>query len=146
MRLRRFRPEDQRRVREICEAGLAERFDVFDGGANPDLVDIQRSYLDAGHEFLVAEEDEGVIAACGCLLPEAEPARVVRLSVDRAHRRRGIGRALVHECRELVSRAGRRELLVYTEPHWQDALTLYESLGFRRFGRDEVDLHLRLRW
>ena len=54
--------------------------------------------------------------------------------------------ALVRECRELVSRAGRRELLVYTEPHWQDALTLYESLGFRRFGRDEVDLHLRLRW
>jgi hypothetical protein len=53
--VRAFQRSDQGRARELIESGLGEHFGYVDADANPDLQDIDSSYLSLGHAFFVAE-------------------------------------------------------------------------------------------
>ena len=72
--------------------GLAEHFGFIDPSLNPDLHDIESSFITAG--FFVAEYDGNVIGTVG-LLFESRRARIVRMSVDKDHRKTGIASALL---------------------------------------------------
>lgn len=143
--LRDFVPGDQAAVRELVLGGLRERWgDAYDPSANPDLDDISASYVDAGVEVVVVEIASEIVAT-GMLRPEGDRrGRIVRVSVDQAHRRRGFGRQVVQE---LVRRARRRnmvEVVVLTDTPWASALALYRSCGFEDIGQDDTDSHLAL--
>jgi putative acetyltransferase len=56
------------------------------------------------------------------------------LMVARAHRRRGIGLALMHAAEEWARRAGVRKLELHVLPHNEAALGLYRKLGYREEG------------
>ena len=145
MFIREFEPRDQRQACSLIVEGLGEHFGFIDGSRNPDLEDIYSNYLGQGHLFFVAEVDAQLVGSAGLLLQSASEARVVRMSVDRTHRRRGIATALLDR---LVAEAGRRSictLVVATEPHWQAAIGLYRRYGFVPYGRDAVDVHMQLR-
>jgi ribosomal protein S18 acetylase RimI-like enzyme len=144
--MRDFAPGDQQKVRELVLGGMRERWgDAYDASANPDLDDIAASYVGRGAEVVVLEIGGGILAT-GMLLSEGElRGRIVRVSVDRAHRRQGFGRQVVEE---LVGRARRRgmlEVVVRTDTPWTSALALYRSCGFQDVGRDATDTHFALR-
>lgn len=126
-------------MRALVLAGMRERWgDRFDPAANPDADDVWGSYVARGAEVVVVavvEEaggggDAGVVAT-GTLVPQADGSgRILRVAVDRRHRRRGLARLVVAE---LVERAGRRALdrvVVTTDTAWPDAVALYRSCGF----------------
>jgi ribosomal protein S18 acetylase RimI-like enzyme len=143
--MRVFAPGDQERVRELVLGGMRERWgDAYDPSANPDLDNISTSYVDRGAEVVVVEMD-GEIVAMGMLQPEGDGrGRIVRVSVDRAHRRQGFGRQVVEE---LVRRARRRsmlEVVVLTDTPWTSAVALYRSCGFDDVGQDDTDSHFAL--
>jgi ribosomal protein S18 acetylase RimI-like enzyme len=60
-------------------------------------------------------------------------AEVMKLMVRRAHRRRGIARALMHAARDLALRSGRTLLLLDVRTGGP-AEALYRSLEFVKFG------------
>jgi ribosomal protein S18 acetylase RimI-like enzyme len=129
--LRDFDPRDQRPVRELIFRGMRERWgERFDPTSNSDVEDISSSYVERGAEVVVAEI-AGRIVGTGTLLPLDEASgRIVRVGVDRRHRRRGIARAVVVE---LLGRARGRSMttvIVTTDPPWLDAISLYRSCGF----------------
>ena len=118
---------------------------------NPDLDEIAAHYIDTGQRFFVAELEGRIVGTAGLHFEPISPrmgvgeaARIVRMSVDRSNRRRGIASALVDACRQAAQEHGARELRAFTEPHWPDALGFYTSLGFVEYGRDPIDVHLRL--
>jgi GNAT superfamily N-acetyltransferase len=144
--MRNFVSSDQTKVRRLVLAGMRERWgDAYDPQANPDLDDISASYLAQGAEVVVLEVDSNIVAT-GILLPEPERrARILRMSVDRGHRRRGYGRRVVEE---LIRRARRRrivEVVVLTDTPWESARALYLACGFHVTRRDETDTHFALR-
>lgn len=51
--IRQFQPIDQEEARRIVLEGLGEHFGVIDESLNPDLDDIQESFIVAGDEFYV---------------------------------------------------------------------------------------------
>ena len=53
--IRQFQPIDQEEARRIVLEGLGEHFGVIDESLNPDLDDIQESFIVAGDEFYVAQ-------------------------------------------------------------------------------------------
>lgn len=55
--LRRYRPADNDRVREVHEASLRDAGAYVEGVPEPDLEDVVGSYLETGGEFLVGEVD-----------------------------------------------------------------------------------------
>ena len=85
--------------------GLAEHFGFIDPSLNPDLHDIESSFITAGHSFFVAEYDGNVIGTVG-LLFESRRARIVRMSVDKDHRKTGIASALLARCVEATRSRG----------------------------------------
>lgn len=144
MIIRFFGPGDQDAARRVVVAGLGEHFGFIDESLNPDLDDIQASYIASGQLFLVAESEGSIVGTAGLLFESPDEVRIVRMSVRSTHRRRGIATvllsALIDEARERSLGA----LAVRTQPEWVDATSFYTRAGFERFSADEVDVHLRL--
>ena len=44
----------------------------------------------------------------------------------------------------VAKQQGSAEIVAFTEPHWSDAVGFYTTSGFQQYGRDDVDIHLRL--
>jgi GNAT superfamily N-acetyltransferase len=142
--MRDFTPGDQTAVRELVLGGMRERWgDAYDPSANPDLDDISASYINWGAEVVVVDI-EGEIVATGTLLPERNRrGRIVRMSVDAAHRRKGFGRQVVEELVRRARRRGMFEVVVLTDTPWTSALALYRPLGFDYVSQDDTDTHFR---
>jgi ribosomal protein S18 acetylase RimI-like enzyme len=126
---------------------MRERWgDAYDPAANPDLNNISAIYVARGAEVVVVEVG-GDIVATGMLLPEGEArGRIVRVSVDQAHRRQGFGRQVVEELVRRARRRGMLEVVVRTDTPWTSALALYRSSGFDDVGQDATDTHFALRF
>jgi ribosomal protein S18 acetylase RimI-like enzyme len=145
LRLRPFAPADQPAARQLILAGLGEHFGSVDETRNPDLDDIAATYLARGHVFLVVER-AGVLVGTGALLvsDDAPTGQLVRMSVSRAERRHGIGRALVAALVAEAQRRDLRRLTVETNKDWYDAIGLYIASGFREDTLDEESIYLQL--
>ena len=146
--IRPFAPGDQLAARRLILEGLGERWGWVDETRNPDLDDIAAHYLAPGHYFVVVERD-GELIGTGALVAEgAEGAkrqatgRIVRMSVAREHRGRGLGRALVEHLLDEAQQRGCRRVLVETTREWHDAIRLYQRCGFVEYARDDEDVHL----
>ena len=143
MTIRPFRVSDQHDARRLIIDGLGEHFGYVDEAINTDLDDIMESYVRRGAHVIVAEE-EGVIVGTGMLLDESHGVgRIVRMSVDRSHRRRGIARTILESLLSEARRRRFRSIVVATEPEWDDAVGFYRAAGFEPYGSDEVDIFLR---
>lgn len=142
--LRPFRPADQPAARALILAGLAERWGALDPRLNQDLDDIWTSYVAAGGAFLVVER-HGAIVGTGALSVEAAGVgRIERVSVQPAHRRRGLGRAISQALIAEARRRGYRLVVVETTASWRSAITLYQGCGFEPLAQHDGDLHLQL--
>jgi ribosomal protein S18 acetylase RimI-like enzyme len=83
--------------------------------------------------LLVAEDGEGgppvgLAALVGRSTPE------LGMLVDAAHRRRGVGDALVDACVAWARSVGARELVLHVFPHNEGAIALYRKHGFEGRG------------
>lgn len=140
--IRPFAPGDQAAARALILAGLAEHFGWADERANPDTEEITASYVNAGHVFLVAECGAALVGTAGLVLEADGGGRVVRVSVDRAHRRRGIARALLLGLCAAARARGVTRLWMETNDDWPDAIGFYEALGFREYARHDGSVYL----
>lgn len=144
MVIRPFAAADQQAVRRLILAGLGEHFGTIDETCNPDLDDIQTSYLTAGNTFLVVEM-KGEIVGTGALITEDEQeGRLVRMSVATAYRRQGIGQAVVAALVERAKARGFKRLVLETNQGWEDAIGLYRHCGFSESARAHGLVHMEL--
>jgi RimJ/RimL family protein N-acetyltransferase len=94
-----------------------------------------RRYRDAA--VFVAETDEGLVGRLSLGRDPHPASRHVAdlgLMVAAAHRRRGIGRALLQQSVEWAREVGIRKLELHVFPYNEGAIALYEGFGFRREG------------
>jgi N-acetylglutamate synthase-like GNAT family acetyltransferase len=127
--IRPFVPRDQLECRQTILNGLAEHFGFIDESRNPDLNDIEKSYLAAGNDFYVAECDGRIVGTVG-LLFEPGRARIVRMSVAKSHRKQGVATALLDKCIAVAKDRELPEIVAFTEPHWSNAVGFYHAYGF----------------
>ena len=125
-----FEPRDQNAARQLILNGLGEHFGFIDETRNPDIDNIQESYIANGATFFVAELN-GRIVGTGALI-EQEPTigQIVRMSVDRSYRRHGIGRTLMSHLLEVARQRGYIQVQLETNNDWYDVIDFYKSLGF----------------
>ena len=142
--IRPFAPGDQAAARALILAGLVEHFGWADERANPDIEEIAASYVAAGHIFLVAECGAALVGTAGLMLEAGGSGRVVRVSVGRAHRRRGIAGALLWALRAAATERGATRLWMETNDDWPDAIGFYEAMGFREYARHDGSVYLAL--
>jgi ribosomal protein S18 acetylase RimI-like enzyme len=142
--IRPFEPRDQIPVQNLIQEGLAEHFHSFDPALNPDLRDIETTYLQQGSLFLVVEIDKKLVGT-GALIPESENiGRIVRVSVAKSHRRTGIGRLITENLIRAAPQFHYKQIVVETNDDWYDAIRLYQSCGFIEVDRRDGEVHMML--
>jgi ribosomal protein S18 acetylase RimI-like enzyme len=137
-----FVAEYQDDVRKLILEGLSEHFGFVDESLNPDLNDIQAEFIARGQSFVVAHIGDTLVGT-GALIHEKDNiGRIVRMSVNREYRRRGIGKALVEHLLKLAHQRNLERILIETNNDWDDAIGLYKRCGFVEYHRDDVSVYL----
>jgi len=126
--IRAFEANDQQVVKQLILSGLADHFGNINPELNPDLDDIAVRYAD--DVFLVALENDQIIG-CGALVKKDKiTGEIVRMSVERSLRSRGIGRQILAALCDQARRAGFRRVVLETTATWQRVRSFYEASGF----------------
>jgi GNAT superfamily N-acetyltransferase len=142
--IRPFTAADQSAARNLILEGLGEHFGFIDESYNPDLNDIMAHYIAPGQSFIVAEI-HGKIVGTGALISEDERVgRIVRMSVARDERRKGIGQALIAHLIQRARERGFTRLVLETNLAWDDAMGFYRHCGFFEECRTDRLAHLAL--
>ena len=129
-------------ARALVLAGMAEHWGQIDLAMNPDLDNIAEHYRN-GH-FLLAVSDGRPIGT-GAVLPEgAEAMRIVRMSVARESRRRGVATHVLKRLLALAADTGCRRVLCETTETWDDAIHFYLDNGFAIAERRNGEVHFVL--
>lgn len=145
--IRPFAAGDQGAARALVLAGLGEHFGWIDERLNPDLDDIAASYAPPDCRFLVAES-AGDLVGTGALRrtdkQHGHSGEIIRVSVRREWRGKGIGRAIVERLLTAAVEQGLRRVVIETNKDWDDAIGLYRRCGFARYAEDDVSVYLAL--
>ena len=135
MIVRAYRPADRAAVislfrafmQELTPPSLAAEFQTYvERAIREELSRIEDYY---GEAFWVAEDD-GVIGMVGIERRAPDTAEVRRMAVARAHRRKGIGRALLAAAEAFCHQASCRKVVLSTSELQSPARRLYESSGY----------------
>jgi ribosomal protein S18 acetylase RimI-like enzyme len=137
MKIRRYKKPDQTQVWNLHILALQSVPDlVYAGGSwETDLQDIEKSYLDNGGEFLVAELN-GEILGMGAFRKISEScAEIKRMRVHPDHWRQGIGQSILTRLKQMAKEKGYTTLVLDTTIHQVAAQGLYLKNGYTELRR-----------
>ena len=100
---------------------------------NDPYLDIARKLTVQPELFLVASTDEGRIVGTVMGGYDGHRGWLHYLASDPAHRREGIGRALVAEVERLMTAMGCPKIQLMVRPGNEAVLAFYDALGYERF-------------
>lgn len=131
--IRPFEKGDQAEAKALIQAGLAEHFGWLDPTANPDLNDIGLSF-EKGY-FAVAESAGQLVGSGGYLHRDRSTVEFVRMSVDRAFRRHGLGKRLLDHLCEKAQKETYTRVILETNAEWTGVIAFYSAYGFQEIHR-----------
>ncbi|MFC7132912.1 MULTISPECIES: GNAT family N-acetyltransferase [Salinibaculum] len=134
MNVRRYRPGDGEAVRRLHERVLR------DAGTDPadiphpeDIEDVRASYIEAGGEFLVVEDD-GEIVAIGGLRVDGTEGELFRMRVAIDRQGEGIGSRLLDALETAARERGVETLHAETAQRQEKAVEFYPANGYEQVG------------
>ena len=146
MKIRPFEREDQEKCKELILEGLAEHFGSTLNTIkfpNPDLDDISKTYKN--ETFLVVESGGEIIGTGAVIEEDKNTGRVVRMSVSRKNRRKGIGTSILNELRKMAMVRGFQHLVLETTIDWKYVIDFYLGNGFEITGYRKEDKEVDMR-
>jgi GNAT superfamily N-acetyltransferase len=137
-----FQSEHQSEVMNLILDGLVEHWGTLDPSKNPDLQDIGFSYANA--VFLVAWQNNKIIGT-GALVPKSnDTAEIVRMSVAKDMRRKGVGRKIFQRLCEQAKLNGYKRLVLETTETWHEVIEFYKQFGFQETHLLDGDVYFAL--
>jgi GNAT superfamily N-acetyltransferase len=127
LRIAPFDPAMQDAFRLLVLDGMEERWGFVDESLATDLEDIDAHY---GNDCVLVALQNAQVVGTGILLHRAAEGEIVRMSVHREYRRRGIATQLLAKLVHLASEYGVNRIVVETNAKWKEARNLYEASGF----------------
>lgn len=145
MRIRKFQKDDQKAAQALILSGLKEYYGFIDHTRNPEVYTIEKSFIQKGTTFVVIEEGGEIIGTGGLLTTDKpDTAQMVRVSVHKDHRRKGIAKQIVFDLLKQAKEMGYKKMLVETTKTWIAPRTLYNSIGFKEIYETEEDVYMTL--
>jgi GNAT superfamily N-acetyltransferase len=98
-----------------------------DASLNPDLSDVDGRY---GKDIVLVALDGERVVGTGILVLQPAAGEIVRMSVHRDYRRRGIATEVLSVLVQEGRAHGAKHIVVETNAIWNDARAFYEEAGF----------------
>jgi GNAT superfamily N-acetyltransferase len=124
-----FQPEDQEKVKELILDGLAEHWGELDPTKNPDLNNIAATY--AQDVFLVAWLEDKIVGTGALVNRSDEFAEIVRMSVVKEMRKKGVGRLILEKLIKISEEKGYQKIILETTNTWHEVIEFYLKCGFK---------------
>jgi putative acetyltransferase len=137
MTIRQFELGDEAAFRDLNEAWIARHF-VVEEADRKVLNDPVSHILRPGGAIFMAIEDGSAIGTCALLAMEDGGFEVAKMTVAERCRGQGIGRKLLAHAIEHARAMGASRLYLETNNALQNAIHVYESLGFRHLPPERV--------
>jgi putative acetyltransferase len=135
-----FAPSHAPDVLRVIGAVFSEYGMTFDPpGFDADLLDVQRYYLERGGWFSVLTDAGRVVGTVAAVPHDGGACEIKRVYLLAEYRGQGRGRALMEHVLALVSAAGYREAIAWSDVRFETAHRVYERLGFERIGERVID-------
>ncbi len=132
--------ETESSAKNLVVSCLKEYFDDYDHSRNKDLDRIIKTYNGNGHLFLVGIYNEEVVCTGGLIETKEGYARVVRVSVRKDLRRKGIGKKIMKELEKRAIKRGFDRIVLDTRKNWHGAIKFYKDLNYSIYGKDDLNL------
>ncbi len=133
MKIRSATTEDEPAVRELVFS-ILESYELEPSpqGTDADLYDFKRYYFDRGGDFSVMMDQDQIIGTVAILNEGNRVCELRKMYLDSRYRRRGLGRQLMEYGLAKARELGFRRVTLETATALKEAVTLYESYGFKR--------------
>ncbi|TFZ03430.1 GNAT family N-acetyltransferase [Ramlibacter rhizophilus] len=108
-------------------------------GADPDLLDIEAKYFQAGGSFIVVEDEERRIVATHAVLPAPGSSGLCsfkRLYLHPTHRGGEMGNVLMNWAIVEARRLGLKRVEFWSDSRFKRAHQFFGRFGYRRDGRE----------
>jgi ribosomal protein S18 acetylase RimI-like enzyme len=150
VRIRRYLPADQAAVialfrefmHELIPPHLGAEFRSYiERAIHEELGRIEEYYLlrpDQGFWVAEAQGDGALAGMVGVERHDADSAELRRMAVAKAHRRTGIGRALLSMAESFCRQCAYRRIVLSTSELQLAAARLYESSGYRLLSEEKA--------
>lgn len=135
--IREFQPGDEAAFRELNEEWI-ERYFRIEPKEAVVLADPKGTLLDLGGRIFFAVVDGRCVGCCALRCMNDTEFEVAKMAVTPDFQGAGIGRKLLHAVIEAGRSSGARRLYLETNHQLKPAIRLYESLGFRHMGPDDI--------
>ena len=137
-----FQQEDQEKVKELILNGLAEHWGELDLTKNPDLNNIAATY--SQDIFLVAWLEDKIVGTGALVHWSDEIAEIVRMSVVKEMRKKGIGRLILQKLIEIAEEKGYRKIILETTNTWHEIIEFYLKCGFKITHEQDGDIFFEM--
>ena len=134
---RHFQPGDETAFRQLNEAWISRHFEVEEKDRAL-LNDPQTYILRPGGALLMATQNNIPIGTCALLAMADGSFEVAKMTVAETHRGLGLGKKLLAYVIESARAMGARRLYLETNSSLQNAIHVYESLGFTHLPPERI--------
>jgi len=134
---RSFQPGDEKAFRILNEAWIEKHFQMEEKDRQT-LGDPDRHILGRGGYILMAERAGELVGCCALIALGDGRFEVAKMTVAEKERGQGVGRQLLEHVIEFAKDRSIRRLYLETNTKLQNAIRLYEVVGFRHLPAEQV--------
>jgi putative acetyltransferase len=137
-----FQAADQEKVKELILKGLADHWGELDLTKNLDLNNIAATY--AQDVFLVAWLEDKIVGTGALVQRSDKLAEIVRMSVVKELRKKGVGRLILQKLIEIAEEKGCPKIILETTSTWYEVIEFYLRCGFKITHEQDGDVYFEM--
>ncbi len=134
---RSYQPGDREAFRALNEAWIEKHFQLEEKDRET-LGDPDRHILAKGGYILMAERGAEAIGTCALIALGDGRFEIAKMTVAEQERGQGVGRQLLEYVIEVAREKAIQRLYLETNTKLQDAIRIYEAVGFRHLAAEHV--------
>jgi putative acetyltransferase len=134
---RNFQPGDREAFRTLNEAWIEKHFRLEEKDRET-LGDPDRHILGKGGHIVMAERAGRPVGCCALIALGAGRFEVAKMTVAESERGQGLGRQLLEHVIAFARERSIRSLYLETNSKLQNAIRIYEAVGFRHLPAEQV--------
>jgi len=128
--IRSFQPGDEIAFRRLNERWIMQHF-CIEAKDEATFVDPQETIIEPGGRIFIAIVDGQSVGCCALLRMSSDEFEVAKMAVAPEQQGKGIGRRLLQVAIDEAQQMRARRLYLETNHQLENAVRLYESVGFR---------------